>query len=213
MTMSISTAGDPTTSLYNLCPGLITLTVREWWHSLKSLSFSSYSFHLVLSVATTEKNHAPYSLLAAPKVMLPVLLCWFTMPEADFGGMAVEAEPSQQYSITCCCHVIDGSRGAVWHSGVWHGVQMKQRCATEFFHVEKMAPTDIHWHLQNVYGNQTLDMNTVRQWVVPFSSGDSDMKDKPCSTWPCTAFHTTRWRASWSACPCEWMGYDWRNCV
>jgi len=29
------------------------------------------------------------------------------------GGMAVEAEPSHQYSITFCCHVTDGSKGAV----------------------------------------------------------------------------------------------------
>jgi len=35
------------------------------------------------------------------------------MLEADIGGMAVEAEPSQQYSILLCCCVTDGSRGAV----------------------------------------------------------------------------------------------------
>jgi len=33
--------------------------------------------------------------------------------EADGGGMAVEVEPSQQFSITLCYHVTDGSRGAV----------------------------------------------------------------------------------------------------
>jgi len=46
---------------------------------------------------------------AAPKVMLPNLLCWPVMSEAD-GGMAVEVEPSLQYSVTCCCCVTDGSR-------------------------------------------------------------------------------------------------------
>jgi len=35
------------------------------------------------------------------------------MSEVDVGGMAVEAVPSSQYSITCCCHVADGSRGAL----------------------------------------------------------------------------------------------------
>ena len=40
--------------------------------------------------------------------------------EADIGGMSVEAEPAQQYSIPCCCCVTDGSRGA-WQNGVWHG--------------------------------------------------------------------------------------------
>jgi len=33
--------------------------------------------------------------------------------EADGGGMAVAAEPFCQYSITFCCCVTDGSRGAV----------------------------------------------------------------------------------------------------
>jgi len=31
--------------------------------------------------------------------------------EAGVGGMAVEFEPSHQYSITFCCCVTDGSRG------------------------------------------------------------------------------------------------------
>jgi len=35
------------------------------------------------------------------------------MSETDVGGMAVEAEPLQQYRITFCCSVIDGSREAV----------------------------------------------------------------------------------------------------
>mgnify|MGYP001853103825 CR=1 FL=1 len=36
-------------------------------------------------------------------------------------GMAVEGEPSLQYSITFHCHVTDGSRGAVWQNGIWRG--------------------------------------------------------------------------------------------
>ena len=39
-----------------------------------------------------------------------------------------------------------------------------------------MAPTDIHWCLLNVYGDQTVDVSTVRQWVVCFYSSDSNMK-------------------------------------
>ncbi len=56
-----------------------------------------------------------------------------------------------------------------------------QRCVTEFCQAEKMAPTDIHQHLLNVSGDQTVDVSTVRQWMTCFSS---DMKDKPCSVWP-----------------------------
>ena len=32
-------------------------------------------------------------------------------------------------------------------------VHMKQRCATEFLHVEKIAPIDIHQSLLNIYGD------------------------------------------------------------
>ena len=66
-------------------------------------------------------------------------------------------------------------------------VCMKQRCVIEFLHVEKNAPNDIHRRLLNVYGDQTVDVSTVRQWVTRFSSGDSDVKDKPRSGRPCTA--------------------------
>lgn len=45
--------------------------------------------------------------------MLSILLCWLIMSEADVGGMAVEGEPFQQYSITYCCHVTDGRKGVL----------------------------------------------------------------------------------------------------
>jgi len=54
-------------------------------------------------------------------------------------------------------------------------VHRKQRCVTEFLHVgEKMAPTD-----------EPVGISTVSWWVVHFSSGDSDVKDKLCSGQPC----------------------------
>ena len=48
---------------------------------------------------------------ATPKVIPSVLTCVPTASEADGGGVAVEAGHSNQYSITLCCHEIDGSRG------------------------------------------------------------------------------------------------------
>jgi len=45
---------------------------------------------------------------------------------------------------------------------------MKQLHITEFIHAEKMAPADIHQHLLNVSGNQTVDMSTERWWVGVF---------------------------------------------
>ena len=53
-------------------------------------------------------------------------------------------------------------------------VRMKQRCVTEFLHMQKkIAPTEIHQRLLNDHGDQTVEVSTVRQWVVHFSSGDS----------------------------------------
>ena len=37
-------------------------------------------------------------------------------------------------------------------------VCMKQSGVTEFFYVEKMAPTGIHWHLLNIYGDQIVNV-------------------------------------------------------
>ena len=41
-------------------------------------------------------------------------------------------------------------------------VQMKQRCKIEFLHTEKMESTGIHQHLLNIYGDQTVDVSTVK---------------------------------------------------
>lgn len=51
-------------------------------------------------------------------------------------------------------------------------VHMKQKCATEFLHVGKTVPINIHWQLLNVYEDQTGDVITVRWWMVPFSNGN-----------------------------------------
>jgi len=51
-------------------------------------------------------------------------------------------------------------------------VHMEQSCMTEFLHVEKIAPIDIYQYLLNVDEDKTVDVSTVRQWVVCFSKGD-----------------------------------------
>jgi len=110
---------------------------------------------------------------ASLKVMSPILRCWPTASDADVGGTAVEVEPSLQYSVTWCCQVTDGSRGALWQNGVWHeSVDEAKVC--EFLHAENIAFSDIHWCLLNVYGDQTVDVSTASWWLVHFSSGDSD---------------------------------------
>ena len=49
---------------------------------------------------------------AALKVMPPILFFSPVMSETD-GGMAVEIQPSHQYTIAFCCCETDGSREAV----------------------------------------------------------------------------------------------------
>jgi len=66
-------------------------------------------------------------------------------------------------------------------------VCIKQRCGIEFLHAENIALTDIYGQLLNISGDQTVDVSTVNWWVVHFSSGNNDVKDKPCTGWPCTA--------------------------
>jgi len=43
--------------------------------------------------------------------------------------------------------------------------------------VQKIAPLDIHQCLLDVNGDKTVDVSTVRWWVVCFSCGNSNMKD------------------------------------
>lgn len=50
---------------------------------------------------------------ATLKVVPSILLCQPLTSEADVGAMAVETEPSRQYSIACFYHVTDGSRAAL----------------------------------------------------------------------------------------------------
>ena len=47
---------------------------------------------------------------AAPKLIPSISLHWPTMSEADIGGMAVETEPSHQYSVTFCCCTTDEAK-------------------------------------------------------------------------------------------------------
>jgi hypothetical protein len=122
------------------------------------------------------------------KAMPPILSCCPTTLEAEARDMTVNAEPS------CLKYV---SSVAVWQIAAEEQsrkmafdmeVRMKQRCVTEFLHAKGKAPNDIQWHLVNMYGDQTVDVSTVRRWVVCFSSGNSDVRDRPHSGSPGTSY-------------------------
>ena len=99
--------------------------------------------------------------------MALILLCWPITSEADGGGMAVEAEPSHQYSITFCCSVTDGNGGHPDKMASGMEVRMKLRCVTAFLHAENTAPIGFHQCLLNVCGDQPVNESTERgKWCL-----------------------------------------------
>lgn len=54
-------------------------------------------------------------------------------------------------------------------------VRMKQKCGIELLCAERISPADIHWYLLNMYGDQKVDVSTMRQWVVHYRNDNSDM--------------------------------------
>ena len=47
-------------------------------------------------------------------------------------------------------------------------VRFKQRAVIEFLTVEKVPPIEIHRRMKAVYGDQRVDVSTVRCWVRRF---------------------------------------------
>ena len=60
-------------------------------------------------------------------------------------------------------------------------VRFKQRAVIEFLTAEQVPPIEIHRRLQAVYGDQYVDVSTVRLWVRRFKDGElgqADLGDK-----------------------------------
>jgi len=51
-------------------------------------------------------------------------------------------------------------------------VQFKQRAVIEFLTAEKVPPIEIHRRMQAMYGDQCVDVSTVRRWVRQFKDGE-----------------------------------------
>ena len=103
------------------------------------------------------------------------------MSEVDPGGMAEETEPSHQYSITFCCCVRDGSEGAIWQNGGLHGSAYE---AKVYYSVPQCGKDGTHWHssmLAERLWRPNSGCEHSEEVMVPFSSSDSNMKDKPGS--------------------------------
>ena len=74
-----------------VCTEISFLPSEQWFHTVGMCSL--------------------YTVMAAPKVMPPLLLCWPTTSEANVHGMTAELEPSHKYSL----HFVatDGSKGTI----------------------------------------------------------------------------------------------------
>lgn len=70
-------------------------------------------------------------------------------------------EWQQRGSLTIWCL----TRKSIWRKSV-----------AEFLHEEKITSIGIHQCLLNIYGVQSVKLSIVRQWVVCFTYGDSDVK-------------------------------------
>jgi len=69
-------------------------------------------------------------------------------------------------------------------------VLFKQLAVIEFLTAEKVLPIEIHRRMQAVYGDQCVDVSTVRRWARRFKGGElgqADLSDKTRSGRPVTA--------------------------
>jgi len=70
-------------------------------------------------------------------------------------------------------------------------VRYKQRSVIEFLTAEKIPPIEIHRRIEAIYGDQCVDVSTVRRWVRWFKDGElgqADLSDKTRSGRPVTDF-------------------------
>ena len=93
--------------------------------------------------------------------------------KVSIGGIAIEAEPSHQYSIMLCCCVTDGSRGILTKRSLTCKCIWSKDLSMNSSMQKKTAPTDIDPCFLNCYWNQTVNVSMVRCWAVCFSSRDS----------------------------------------
>jgi len=69
-------------------------------------------------------------------------------------------------------------------------VRFKQLAVIEFLTAKKVPPIEIHRRMQAVYGDQCVDVSTVRRWVRRFKDGElgqADLSDRTRSGRPVTA--------------------------
>jgi hypothetical protein len=68
---------------------------------------------------------------------------------------------------------------------------IKQRAVIEFLTHEKETPIEIHRRLLAFYGEEAVDISTVRRWLIKSrdTGRNVDVNDQPRSESPVTASH------------------------
>ena len=125
-------------------------TVSYGYHFLKIKRSKKLSLSCEVTFSKDKK--------IALKVMPPILLCWPPTSEVDVGSIAAEVEPSHQYSVTFCCSATDGSRGAVWKNGVWHGSENEGKVCPW------IPPCEKKWH-PLTFINTCWTFLETKQWM------------------------------------------------
>jgi hypothetical protein len=59
------------------------------------------------------------------------------------------------------------------------GIRTRQRVAIEFLGTESSSLKDIHRRLRSVYGEDAIDISSVRRRVRRFKSSEKDIGDAP----------------------------------
>ena len=57
-------------------------------------------------------------------------------------------------------------------------VRFKQRVVIKLLIAEKFPPVEIHRRMQAVYGDQCVEVSTVRRWIRRFKDGELGFKTK-----------------------------------
>jgi transposase len=58
-------------------------------------------------------------------------------------------------------------------------VNTRQRMVTELLTAEGSSPIEVHRRLRSVYGEDAVEISSVRRWIRRFNSGEKDVGDNP----------------------------------
>ena len=127
---------------------------------------------------------------------------------SDVDGIAVEVEPSHQYSITFCFYVTDGSRGAVWQNGIWHGSAYGAKvcnwippCGKNFILWDSLTLAEHWWRPNSGCEHSEAVGGVFWQW--------RQQHERWAIFWIVMhSCHTVKWRAFQSAHLCKLVDYD-----